>query len=73
MRDSYFGAVTNKTRIFKDMIDAIDPASNTVVILLSDHGHVDRGGHGGTDEVRSPAKGVDPRVGVGRCAARVHK
>lgn len=47
--DTYNGAVTNKTEIVSDLLGLVD--NNTVVFILSDHGQVSRGGHGGIDEV----------------------
>ncbi|KAJ5070952.1 ectonucleotide pyrophosphatase/phosphodiesterase family member 5 [Anaeramoeba ignava] len=45
--DSYNKALTNKTKILQSIIDELD--NDTVLFWLSDHGQVDRGGHGGTD------------------------
>ena len=54
---SYYGAVANKTQIIRDIIAAVDARdrkgamdgaeSDTAVLITSDHGHVDPGGHGG--------------------------
>ncbi|KNC52573.1 uncharacterized protein AMSG_12136 [Thecamonas trahens ATCC 50062] len=46
--DSYNGAVTNKTRILDELTDALD--DDTVVFIFADHGHVNRGGHGGVQD-----------------------
>lgn len=48
-RDSYRGAVANKTALIRELLAAID--NKTVLIVTSDHGHVERGGHGGEDSV----------------------
>eukprot|EP00698_Gefionella_okellyi_P025386 TRINITY_DN9268_c0_g1_i1.p1 TRINITY_DN9268_c0_g1~~TRINITY_DN9268_c0_g1_i1.p1 ORF type:complete len:594 (-),score=147.85 TRINITY_DN9268_c0_g1_i1:88-1869(-) len=45
--DSYQGAVTNKTRILERIVQMVD--NNTLVVVTADHGHVDRGGHGGVN------------------------
>jgi predicted AlkP superfamily pyrophosphatase or phosphodiesterase len=53
-RDSYQAAVTNKTRLITSLLQAVNdhPLSNdTVVIVTSDHGHIDAGGHGGNADV----------------------
>jgi predicted AlkP superfamily pyrophosphatase or phosphodiesterase len=47
--DSYLNAVTNKTRILSDIVQWVD--NDTVVFVIADHGHVMRGGHGGTDPI----------------------
>lgn len=47
--DTYNGAVTNKTSIVRHLLNITD--SNTVIVLTSDHGQVDRGGHGGIHPV----------------------
>eukprot|EP01114_Cavostelium_apophysatum_P007944 TRINITY_DN2016_c0_g1_i2.p1 TRINITY_DN2016_c0_g1~~TRINITY_DN2016_c0_g1_i2.p1 ORF type:complete len:1015 (-),score=212.19 TRINITY_DN2016_c0_g1_i2:78-3122(-) len=47
--DTYNGAIVNKTRILHEIIDTID--EETVLWIVADHGHVDRGGHGGVSEV----------------------
>jgi hypothetical protein len=47
--NSYVEAVRNKTKILRKLFAAA-PAGTTLVIV-SDHGHVDRGGHGGADQV----------------------
>lgn len=48
-QNSYTEAVRNKTSILRRLFTAA-PAGTTLVIV-SDHGHVDRGGHGGIDQV----------------------
>jgi hypothetical protein len=45
--DSYDGEVTVKAKLLKNVIDKMD--NNTILFVASDHGHVDAGGHGGTD------------------------
>lgn len=45
--DTYTLAVANKTRILTQLMDAID--NSTVMLVFADHGHVERGGHGGID------------------------
>jgi hypothetical protein len=47
--NSYVEAVRNKTKILRKLFAAAP--DRTVLIIVSDHGHVDRGGHGGTDQV----------------------
>jgi len=46
--NTYDYAVTNKTRILDRLTDAVD--DDTVVMIFADHGHVDRGGHGGIQD-----------------------
>ena len=41
----YQDAVTNKTRILERVIQLVD--EQTTVVVATDHGHVDVGGHGG--------------------------
>lgn len=38
-------AISNVTEIISRLVDLLD--SNTTLIITSDHGHIDRGGHGG--------------------------
>ena len=47
--NTYFKAVANRTRDMDTLLSSVD--DNTLVIITSDHGHVDRGGHGGVSEV----------------------
>jgi len=47
-RDTYNKAVARKIANTRRVLDAVD--NNTVVIVTSDHGHVDPGGHGGVDD-----------------------
>jgi len=49
-KNSYFEAVSNKTKILTALIDAVQRhamSDDTVVVITADHGHVDAGGHGG--------------------------
>eukprot|EP01112_Ceratiomyxa_fruticulosa_P008570 TRINITY_DN221_c0_g1_i3.p1 TRINITY_DN221_c0_g1~~TRINITY_DN221_c0_g1_i3.p1 ORF type:complete len:970 (-),score=127.20 TRINITY_DN221_c0_g1_i3:171-3080(-) len=48
-KDTYSGAVYNKTLILEKIMSTVD--SETVVVIVSDHGHVNRGGHGGVDDI----------------------
>ncbi|PRP81820.1 hypothetical protein PROFUN_10569 [Planoprotostelium fungivorum] len=60
--DNYNTAITNKTRVIDlflhklSLIDLLDRTADggrkwkTIVAITSDHGHVDVGGHGGTDK-----------------------
>jgi hypothetical protein len=47
--NSYVEAVRNKTKILRKLFAAAPPG--TTLVIVSDHGHVDRGGHGGIDAV----------------------
>eukprot|EP00727_Mastigamoeba_balamuthi_P014662 m51a1_g9821 hypothetical protein (2448) ;mRNA; f:1895526-1905660 len=47
-RDTYNGAVSNKTRLLRNLTALVD--EGTVVVIVSDHGQVSRGGHGGVEE-----------------------
>lgn len=46
--DTYYRACGEKADIFREILNTAD--ENTVVIMISDHGQVDAGGHGGTSE-----------------------
>jgi hypothetical protein len=48
-QDSYAEAVRNKTKILRRLFAAAP--NGTTLVIVSDHGHVDRGGHGGIDNV----------------------
>jgi len=53
-KNSYDGAVSNKTIILRALIDAVNRhplANDTVVVITSDHGHLAPGGHGGVAPV----------------------
>eukprot|EP00760_Papus_ankaliazontas_P037841 PhM_4_TR8762/c0_g2_i4/m.37042 len=51
-RDTYRKAIANKTDALKKIIAAIDDnALPTILIITSDHGQVQRGGHGGVSSV----------------------
>jgi len=45
----YRSAVANKTAILEDLRGRLGP--ETTLLVVSDHGHADRGGHGGTSEL----------------------
>ena len=45
--DSYMRAVANKTQCIQSIVDALD--SSTLLIITADHGHLQRGGHGGVE------------------------
>jgi hypothetical protein len=47
-RDTYIGAIANKTKAIEKIIAAMD--NQTMLVITSDHGHVLRGGHGGASE-----------------------
>jgi len=44
--NTYYKACTDKANLVKEILDIVD--EDTVVIIISDHGQVDAGGHGGT-------------------------
>ncbi|OUM69235.1 hypothetical protein PIROE2DRAFT_2942 [Piromyces sp. E2] len=44
--NTYYKACTDKANLVKEILDIVD--DNTIVIIISDHGQVDAGGHGGT-------------------------
>lgn len=46
--NTYYKACTAKGKLVKEILDIVD--ENTVVIIISDHGQVDAGGHGGTHQ-----------------------
>jgi hypothetical protein len=46
---TYWGAVRNKTKIVQEVMELVD--NNTVVFIASDHGMLERGGHGGDAEL----------------------
>ncbi|KAI9091717.1 hypothetical protein DFS34DRAFT_320314 [Phlyctochytrium arcticum] len=46
-QDSYNRAVSEKSKIVKNLFDSVD--NKTVVMIVADHGHVDSGGHGGVN------------------------
>jgi hypothetical protein len=47
--DTYNTSVAEKAEIVRLALSTVD--NDTVVMFVSDHGHVDRGGHGGVDSV----------------------
>jgi hypothetical protein len=51
-KNTYMKAISNKTAALQQIVAALD--TNTVLVVTSDHGHVQRGGHGGvSSELRS--------------------
>ncbi|ORX85716.1 hypothetical protein BCR32DRAFT_265465 [Anaeromyces robustus] len=46
--NTYYKACTAKGQLVKEILNIVD--ENTVVIIISDHGQVDAGGHGGTHQ-----------------------
>jgi len=44
--DTYYKACTEKGNLVKEILSIVD--EDTIVIIISDHGQVDAGGHGGT-------------------------
>ncbi|ORX47841.1 hypothetical protein BCR36DRAFT_84894 [Piromyces finnis] len=44
--NTYYKACTDKANHVKEILNIVD--ENTIVIIISDHGQVDAGGHGGT-------------------------
>jgi len=44
--NTYQKAITNVTKVLSRLVDLLD--NETTLIISSDHGHIDRGGHGGT-------------------------
>ena len=51
--DSYQHAVTHSAEYIESILDVTDAhplADRTIVIITSDHGEVDAGGHGGSDD-----------------------
>jgi predicted AlkP superfamily pyrophosphatase or phosphodiesterase len=44
--NTYQKAITNTTRVLSRLLDLLD--NDTTLVITSDHGHIDRGGHGGT-------------------------
>jgi hypothetical protein len=44
-RNTYQSAVTNKTALLRQLVANLPPG--TVLVAAADHGHIDRGGHGG--------------------------
>eukprot|EP00026_Physarum_polycephalum_P001772 Phypoly_transcript_01774.p1 GENE.Phypoly_transcript_01774~~Phypoly_transcript_01774.p1 ORF type:complete len:943 (+),score=86.23 Phypoly_transcript_01774:272-3100(+) len=47
-KNTYYAAASNKTAILSDILQWLD--NDTTLFIVSDHGHVDRGGHGGVDK-----------------------
>lgn len=45
--DTYQNAVTTKVDLTRQLMNAVD--NDTTVVIVADHGHVERGGHGGPD------------------------
>jgi predicted AlkP superfamily pyrophosphatase or phosphodiesterase len=38
-------AISNTTKVLASLVDLLD--NDTTLVVTSDHGHIDRGGHGG--------------------------
>lgn len=47
-KNSYYEAATNKSELLTKIYNWLD--NDTVMFIVADHGHVDRGGHGGIDK-----------------------
>lgn len=61
--DTYVTSVNEKTEFLQELMHAVD--DDTVVVMVSDHGHIDRGGHGGIAEVLLDVPAVFYRSGSG--------
>lgn len=44
--NTYQKAISNTTQVLTRLVDLLD--NETTLVITSDHGHIDRGGHGGT-------------------------
>lgn len=47
-QNTYYEAATNKSVLLTKIYDWLD--EDTVMFVVADHGHIDRGGHGGVDK-----------------------
>lgn len=74
-RNTYHGALANKTAIVRSLLHAMNASAAAsgrqfTMVVVSDHGHVDAGGHGGVQPelihvplmVWSPGSGLQERV-----------
>eukprot|EP01004_Peranema_trichophorum_P002549 NODE_159_length_3414_cov_88.879064_g137_i0.p1 GENE.NODE_159_length_3414_cov_88.879064_g137_i0~~NODE_159_length_3414_cov_88.879064_g137_i0.p1 ORF type:complete len:1068 (-),score=227.12 NODE_159_length_3414_cov_88.879064_g137_i0:210-3356(-) len=48
-KDKYQQSITDTTQLLKDLTQAVDQTNNTVLMIISDHGHMDDGGNGGVN------------------------